>query len=752
MSSVGDGLCAPTHGNVEVWVTSALTQLQVYSNESYSAGAIGYAGLSGLYTTHDFVVDGINASLYDPTFYADFWKDFVDNDALISATQFSVLNASSYFPPSEDGVCDDEVLGCENACSKSAACTAREADGKECLVVAMMYASYDRGYLQAAMSNLNIPAYFCFLGYSGLLNYVLEAQSNAQPVLFYHYEPDMFHQAHPGLFDRVFLPRALPEKVLENTGTYGELGYGNATTNPVAVDFPTNPLGKYAASLLTNYPIASLVSKYTITDLDMNVLLNNYINASADLSLPDPYFSAACKWVKSHYSKWRLWIDRLPLCTYDAHMEYTISGCNDTSGTREIAFRWISPDPTNESLPFVCDGGFTELPAPILTSRSCDWLMTYERSWASWIGSKPECDASFYTYDVSECDSSANRIVTYRWLLPSSTDATESLECSDGTTLPDSVSISCEYVPASSPIVGVVAALAALLMVVLLFALIFVFRNRTAPIIKRSQYELLELMIFGGFFMAGSAIAYAGKPTNFLCGIRPILIAFGFTTTFGALVVKSLRVYRVFMQKAMKRKTVTLRMIAKVVTTFYMIDVTIFVVWFGADFPGPLEQVEQAREFPGEVSKISCHSSSFIFSGLLIFWKAILLFAGLYVSFLIRKVSVDFQESTWIFSSAVVVLFACLVIIPLAYIVDLSAPAFFVFLAGMLLLSTTMVIGLMIIPKILRLNDTETSRTSGVTDTTNGTSNSATSRPRLVSVQATMGKYVVKPTEGRTSS
>lgn len=69
MSSVA-GVCTPTHLNIEVWTSSTMSDLQVFSNESYEVGGVGYFGLSGVYITHQFVQDGTSAT---PPFYPDFW-------------------------------------------------------------------------------------------------------------------------------------------------------------------------------------------------------------------------------------------------------------------------------------------------------------------------------------------------------------------------------------------------------------------------------------------------------------------------------------------------------------------------------------------------------------------------------------------------------------------------------------------------------------------------------------------------------
>ncbi|TYZ64206.1 hypothetical protein PybrP1_011491 [[Pythium] brassicae (nom. inval.)] len=714
MSSVRSGKCTPSHVNLEIWANPARERkLAVYANETYFAGAMGYFGYSGLYTTVDFATKGADSSLYSPPFYADFWKYYVKNDALISALGYDKFaNNSAFFPIKENG-CADGSLGCKDGCSKSFACTQREASGGKCMVVMMMYDYYDPGYVQAALSNLNVPTYFCFIGYDGLEQYALAAQKQGLPVLFYHYLPDVFLLRHSALFQRVFLPYAVPESVVAATGTFGENGYGQKTDNPVAVDFPATKISKYASGVIQNtFPLQLLVAKYTLSDLNENALVRTYLDTPKDTTESAPEFRAACNWIKANYDVWRLWLDRPPLCSLDTHMDFEVRGCENGSLTRSVEFRWKDPNPQNASKPFVCDGGFSALPPAIVTSRTCSWILEDERRWIDWITEKPECDASFYDYNISACDSSAKRRVTFFWLIANASFPTKSAECRDGVSLPVSVLVNCEYMPMNSSTFTGILVLILIVAIFLVIAMVFVFRHRDVPVIKRSQYELLELMLLGGVFICVAAIVYAGKPSHFLCGVRPVAISTGFTTIFSSLFVKSLRVYRVFMKSAMKRVKVSLFMMLKFFFLFFAVDVLIITVWFAVDFPAPTTTVKPALEFRGEIDQIYCESSSFIFSALLIFWKAILLFMGLYISFLVRNVSGDFQESMWIFASALVVLIGSLVIIPLTYLVDLAAAPFYVFLSITLLFCTVVVMLFMLAPKLLRLNAVMSKRSS----------------------------------------
>ncbi|KAJ0405441.1 hypothetical protein P43SY_005060 [Pythium insidiosum] len=315
MSSVYSGLCTPVHLNVEVWTTSDTK----YTNESFNAGGIGYFGRAGLFTTTKFVKDGTDPSKYNPTFDADFWRDYSVNEALMQAADIRAFkNNSKYYPPTEKS-CEDGRLGCLNDCSKNDACTAREAQNKSCLVLVDMYSYYEDGYFQAVLANNRIPAYSCYIGYDATQNYALEAYDNNIPVMFYHFEPDPFHFMHGGKFSRIFLPRTRPDLSALHTYKFGEHGYGGKTDNPVAVDYPFTKLIKQSINLLQDHPLmGALVSRMALGELDINQLLQNYINITENQGMKpivadDPYFSAACQWVRDNYPVWRLWLERLPL-------------------------------------------------------------------------------------------------------------------------------------------------------------------------------------------------------------------------------------------------------------------------------------------------------------------------------------------------------------------------------------------------------------------------------------------------------
>ncbi|CAK4092083.1 unnamed protein product [Aphanomyces euteiches] len=697
MSSVGLGTFVPTHYNAEVWAASKLQVLNVYENESIGSNN-GYYGQAGWFTLTSNVNEALlgpnsTRGIFQRSYSADFWHDYVRSNDLVNYYSVNNINISAFI---STDYCADGTKGCESGCSKSYACTVADNQGQSCMMVLMMDPDYDPGFLQAAIANNDIPAYFCFVGGDEAENIVVNMMETNGPVTFYHNEPDLFHMKYEGKITRIALPRTDPIIVKSATGTFGENGYGQPTTNPVSVDFPLEPLQKYYAKLLSqDIYLVNFLGKVQITQSEMNDLL-------LDLSkLSDPYavnssFVAACNWIKANYMTWKTWLDPLPLCTISKHVVYTIAGCNtNVSGTfRNISFAWTTPNPLNPSLPSICDGGVVSLPSPIVTSKSCDWLNANPDQWKQWIDAKPLCDTSYYNYTVSSCDGdgSAQRTVTFSWLLPRANNSTKSVECTGGVALPTNTVIDCDYIPTDSDAYSAITALSAIAMV---------FRS----VIKRAQWPLLLVMLLGGLFLCIYVVLGGGAPTSALCGSRPVLLVVGYTLIFGSLLVKSLRVYWIFCNKSLKKVTVSLWKIVKILLVLLAIDIVILVAWLAADFPSPTVVTKPSTAFVGHVDNLTCHSSSFIFAALIIFWKAIITFVGMYVSFLVRHAGSDFQESVWIFISSCVVMMGAIVLLPLAYMTDLPPLVTYSFESIVILLGIVAVVGCMLLPKFLRLGE-----------------------------------------------
>ncbi|KAF1334031.1 Serine protease family s33, partial [Globisporangium splendens] len=604
MSSTGAGTCSPVHVNMEV-STGGLRSKQhaTYSNESYTAGSIGYPGREGLYTTVDFVKAGLDKNKFASRFAADFWRDYQSNGDLIGSLPVSRLKSNTEFHPPTEPTCASNKIGCKDSCSKTAACAAREAQGKKCMVVAMMRDYVDKGYVEAVFDNLSIPAFFCYLGHEKLEKYAVDAQAKGEPVLSYHYEPDPFHEEFKGTSQLT-------------AGTFGEHGFGKKSDNPVNVDFPYTSLQKYASALIQDVSLVnSLVSRMFMSEIEVHELLHKFVQATNNPGNPpvkDPVFSATCSWLRENYAVWSLWLGRLPSRNIYYTIKHEYVGCEPDSTVfpRVVKSSWLYPNPENSSLPHNCDDGdLRSPPKPMVTSRSCEWLLTNRVIWIFWIDrGRPVCDPTYYKYSVSNCDhSGSKREETYHWLIPNATNASLSVECKGGIPLPPPVFLDCEYIPCESESFKVVAILAGVLSVVFFPAMIFVFARRNQPIIKRSQYQFLLSLLLGGIFVCGAVWSYVGKPMSTICKSRSSSLTYGFTLIFGSLLVKTLRVYRVFLSGATKRVRLSTLTMSKILGVFLVIDCAVIAVWNVVDPTLPKTVLEKTPQLGGgTVERVRC--------------------------------------------------------------------------------------------------------------------------------------------------
>ncbi|GMF20130.1 unnamed protein product [Phytophthora lilii] len=232
------------------------------------------------------------------TYFPEFWMDYKMSEVRIDKLSVVAFKSNSkYYPPAVE-ICPNGTMGCQDNCEKSEACTLREADGKDCLVIAMMKPGYDRGYFQTVVSNIGIPAYFCFIGYDEVNQYASDAAQR----------------------------------------DYRENGYGEKKNNPVIVDFPSMQLTKIAASIVKDLPAGSLFSKLTLSDTDINILLSNNNSSVREIQfawkLPNPgnttlpyecdggvstlpdiiATSHSCDWIFDNQRTWSGWIDKKPAC------------------------------------------------------------------------------------------------------------------------------------------------------------------------------------------------------------------------------------------------------------------------------------------------------------------------------------------------------------------------------------------------------------------------------------------------------
>jgi len=148
------------------------------------------------------------------------------------------------------------------------------------------------------LSSFQLP----FVGYGAAQRHILERERNGEPVLFYHWRPDVFHTANPGKFIRVTLP--------EPTDACEARGNGDPSGG-IDCDFPTQPMTKFHPADLAataGSPATKFFRSFALSQLQLNELLTEYNGVG--LGDGTDHFRAACTWIKAHPSKWSDWIEK----------------------------------------------------------------------------------------------------------------------------------------------------------------------------------------------------------------------------------------------------------------------------------------------------------------------------------------------------------------------------------------------------------------------------------------------------------
>jgi hypothetical protein len=108
----------------------------------------------------------------------------------------------------------------------------------------------------------------------------------------------------------------------------------------------------------------------------------------------------------------------------------------------------------------------------------------------------------------------------------------------------------------------------------LLYALV----HRKTKTMKASQFELIFLFLLGLLLLSLTPVAFLGAPNHVSCVGRIWYINLSLSLTNGALVVKMWRVWKLFMNKTMKRQILTTVKMIQYVCCFVVFEMLLLVV------------------------------------------------------------------------------------------------------------------------------------------------------------------------------
>jgi len=262
---------------------------------------------------------------------------------------------------------------------------------------------------------------------------------------------------------------------------------------------------------------------------------------------------------------------------------------------------------------------------------------------------KAVCSTCTPYYNVTECDAAGTRQVTTYPHLQSQvcSSSGDSLVLCDryiNFSAGQTVTIPCDYAPASSPA-------GAFLIVVLVFAALVQFvlmgllwKYRETNVIMYAQIYPTMGSCMGGALMALGGIVFVGPNTTATCQLRTWLFNLTATVFFTPLFLKVYRVWLIFENPRLSRVVITNRRMARWMLSFLAVEIVWLIIWAGVAPTEPMCGAGVYTGLPSPVPTSFCGNTQVVFPIVAALILCCYVTAGVVLSFMARKVSRIFAE------------------------------------------------------------------------------------------------------------
>jgi len=249
---------------------------------------------------------------------------------------------------------------------------------------------------------------------------------------------------------------------------------------------------------------------------------------------------------------------------------------------------------------------------------------------------------------------------------------------------------------------------------------VWVFRNRTNPVVRVSQPTFLYVVCLGAAISSSTILALlveAGvdedtSHANAACMTFPWLYSFGFVLLYSSLFAKSWKLGRIVNNKKLRRVTISNVFLAKVILSLLLVDTIILLSWTLLD---PL-QWKRSVNFTSKNLRVglvtvstvgrcvSEYGKEWIFLFVLILVHFCILLGGTFLLYKVRNIRSLFQEGKYIAISLICSTQLLILGIPLLYAVGDDAAAFQIVLLLVIGLSDFTSLCFIFIPKFIAVN------------------------------------------------
>ena len=262
---------------------------------------------------------------------------------------------------------------------------------------------------------------------------------------------------------------------------------------------------------------------------------------------------------------------------------------------------------------------------------------------------------------VEPCDQKeGTRKVVFRWKNPGM------LRCSADAALPTySTTLECDYLTLENSTMLVFSILHGILIAFFCALIIWTLRYRRYTLLRISQYKMLILMLVG-CSIANLQFVFWGTMTTAACMLQPLFMAGGLTLSFGAILIRTFKSWRLFDNPSLKKLKMGFWWTISRVAALFCFEVAVIFIWWAVDplTPTVTEDSLPGYKGAGTVVRERCASDSSVFETILVFSFAIMIIAGTYLAFKTRKAPSAFKENFFIVICMITCMFCAVILYP----------------------------------------------------------------------------------------
>lgn len=170
---------------------------------------------------------------------------------------------------------------------------------------------------------------------------------------------------------------------------------------------------------------------------------------------------------------------------------------------------------------------------------------------------------------------------------------------------------------------------------------------RDSKIIKSATWQFLIVMIIGCIIGAGTTMVWMGRPHPWICALRIWLPPNAFLLILGPLMAKTWRLHRIFSLSHLKVQPITLATLIWIVSVLQAIQIIICIFWISLGTYKP-RIIDDPTDPKQAFALCDTNSATRICAYITYSYIGLIILFGCYISFKVRKLPKDFNESRWI--------------------------------------------------------------------------------------------------------